>query len=253
MNQSFISSLSNSKALIGTLVTLDSSEVVEILALAGFDWLFLDMEHGNLSIASVQRLCQAIAGRCHTLVRVPENAPIWIKKVLDIGCDGIIVPHVNTAEEAMQVIQAAKYQPKGQRSVGAARAQGYGHYFSEYVQNANNETTIIIQIEDIIAVQNLDTILKVPGIDGVLIGPYDLSGSMNLLGEVTHPLVQAEINKVKLKCKETKIPFGIFVMNVEATPKEIADGCGFVAIGTDSAMVLGRAKQILETIGKSPQ
>ena len=131
MNQSFISSLSNSKALIGTLVTLDSSEVVEILALAGFDWLFLDMEHGNLSIASVQSLCQAIAGRCHTLVRVPENAPIWIKKVLDIGCDGIIVPHVNTAEEAMQVIQAAKYPPKGQRSVGAARAQGYGHYFSD--------------------------------------------------------------------------------------------------------------------------
>lgn len=242
----FLSSLQANTNLIGTLVTIPAPEVAELLALAGFDWLFLDMEHGNLSLQMVQQMCQAVAGKCHPLVRVPENDGYWIKKVLDIGSDGIIVPHVNSREEVAYVLQHAHYPPEGSRSVGSARAQGYGLHFGDYVSTANRETAIIIQIEDIKAVQNLDEILAVPGISGVLIGPYDLSGSMNLLGQVTHPAVQAEIQKIKATCKAAQMPYGIYVANAEAAQRELKDGCNFIAVGSDSGMLGSRATEVLE-------
>lgn len=244
----FLEKIHAGEAAIGTLLTIDSLEVAEILSIVGFDWLFLDMEHGNLSIPSVQQICQVVGDKCPVLVRIPENNGIWIKKVLDIGVAGIIIPHVNSKSEVMNIIKHAKYPPIGRRSVGVGRAHEYGMKFSEYVAQANDHTAIIIQIEDIAGVQNINEIFTVKGIDGVLIGPYDLSGSMNRLGEVTSPEVQAEINKIKSTCKDNNIPFGIFVMSANAVQTELASGCSFVAVGTDSAMLWGRARQVLQTI-----
>jgi 2-dehydro-3-deoxyglucarate aldolase/4-hydroxy-2-oxoheptanedioate aldolase len=248
MKTSFIEKMNAGEPAIGTLVTFENPEVAEILSLCGFDWLFLDMEHGAFSTSAVQHMLQAIKGNCSAIVRVPENSSVWIKKALDTGCDGIIVPLVNNVEEAKKAIAAAKYPPLGTRSVGIARAHGYGMSFAEYISCANENIALIVQIEHIDAVKNIDAILENEGIDGVLIGPYDLSGSMNMLGHVTSEPVQRAISQIKEKCQEKSIPVGIFVMKAEAAQKEIDDGCSFVAVGIDSSLLWNAAKNILSTI-----
>jgi len=247
MRESFNKKIRASTPAVGTLVTLAAPEVAEILSLCGFDWLFIDAEHGTFSVAAVQQMIQAIRGDCLALVRVPENSPTWIKRILDTGCDGIIVPQVNSAEEARRAVSAAKYPPHGSRGVGIARAQGYGLSFAEYVTAANDHIAVIIQIEHIDAVSNLDEILAVEGTDGVLIGPYDLSGSMNRLGEVGSEAVQEAISLIKNKCIERAVPFGIFVLNAELAQKEIASGCSFIAVGTDTVFLWSAAKDTLKT------
>jgi len=248
MKRSFKEKLYQRNPVIGTLVTLNAPEIAEILSLCKFDWLFIDMEHGTLSVSEVQHLIQAIGDHCSAIVRIPENNPVSIKKALDIGCDGIIVPLVNSAEEARRAVSAAKYPPMGTRSVGIGRAHNYGLSFAEYVASANDNVAVLIQIEHIDAVDRLNDILAVEGIDGIFIGPYDLSGSMNLLGEVNNELVQAAISTIKLKCHRKSMPVGLFVMKAEAATKEIEDGCQFIAVGIDTALLANAALQVLTTV-----
>lgn len=245
---SFTEQIKNHPPLIGTIVTLESPEVAEMLSQCGFDWLFFDMEHSTFSVSTVQHCLQAVRGDCLAIVRVPENAAVWIKRVLDIGCDGIVVPQVNNAEQAWQAVQAAKYPPLGARSVGIGRAHGYGASFDNYVAGANERVALIIQIEHIDAVKNIDAILQVPGIDGVQIGPYDLSGSMNMLGQVGSEPVQAELRTIKEKCRARNMPVSMFTLKPEAAPKEIADGCKFMLVGTDAAFLTTSAKDALKII-----
>ena len=248
---SFLPKIAGDRPAIGTLVSLESPAVAEILSLCGFDWLFLDMEHGTLSVSSMQQSIQAMREGCSSIVRVPDNNAVWIKRALDTGCDGVIVPQVNSAEEAQRAVSAAKYAPLGARSVGIARAQGYGMTFADYLASANDQIALIIQIEHINAVNNLDAILAVDGIDGVLIGPYDLSASMNMMGEVGSEPVQQAIRRIKTGCREKSVPFGIFVLNPEAAQKEIEDGCSFLAVGTDTIFLSGAAKRALDLVKKT--
>lgn len=245
MKKTFLEKIKEHPA-IGTIVTLESPEITEILSHSGFDWLFFDMEHGTVSTTSVQHLIQAMDEGCSAIIRIPENSAVFIKKALDTGCDGIIVPQVNTVEDAESAVAAAKYPPQGSRSVGIARAQGYGMRFAEYIKNANDTTSLIIQIEHKTAVENLDQILAVKGIDGVLIGPYDLSGSMNLLGQIADERVQTAIKTIKEKCKKADVPFGMFVMQAEAVKKELDDGCSFVAVGIDTVLLSNAARETLQ-------
>jgi 2-dehydro-3-deoxyglucarate aldolase/4-hydroxy-2-oxoheptanedioate aldolase len=248
VKESFIQKIRSPTPAIGTLVTLAAPEVAEILSLCGFDWLFIDAEHGAFSVAAVQHMVQATRDDCLAMVRVPENSSTWIKRMLDTGCDGLIVPQVNSAEEARRAVAAARYPPAGTRGVGVARAQGYGLSFADYVAAANDHVAVIIQIEHIDAVANLDSILAVEGIDGVLIGPYDLSGSMNRLGEVGSEPVQKAIGRIKKACIERAVPFGIFTLSAELAQKEIASGCSFIAVGTDAVFLWGAAKDALKTV-----
>jgi 2-keto-3-deoxy-L-rhamnonate aldolase RhmA len=233
---------------LGTLVTLAAPEVSEMLSLCGFDWLFIDMEHGTFSVADVQHSIQAMRGECSALVRVPENSAMWVKRVLDTGCDGVIIPLVNNAAEARAAVRAAKYPPHGIRGAGIARAHDYGMSFGDYVANANDYAAVVIQVEHIESVKHLDEILEAPGVDGVLIGPYDLSGSYGMLGQVRSEPVQSSLDTIKRKCRERGMPFGIFVVNADAAPREIADGCSFIAIGTDSVFLTGAAKDALDLV-----
>jgi 2-keto-3-deoxy-L-rhamnonate aldolase RhmA len=248
MKTSFKEKIHQPHPAIGTLVTLNAPEVAEILSLCRFDWLFIDMEHGALSVSEVQHLIQAMGDHCSAIVRIPENDPVSIKKALDIGCDGIIIPLVNSAEEAIKAVSAAKYPPMGNRSVGIGRAHNYGMSFAEYVASANDNVAVLIQVEHIEAVNNLNDILDVEGIDGVFIGPYDLSGSMNLLGEVNNELVQAAISAIKQECRRKSMPVGLFVMKAEAVSKEIEDGCQFIAVGIDTVLLANAAMQVLTTV-----
>jgi 2-keto-3-deoxy-L-rhamnonate aldolase RhmA len=236
---------SHETPLVGTLITLPCAEIADALSRLSFDWLWLDLEHGNLDFRDAQMLVQAIGERCAAIVRVPSQDEVWLKKVLDIGIDGIIVPQVKTAEEAQRIVNLCLYPPQGVRGVGIARAQGYGISFQEYVQQANDRTAIILQIEHIDAVKNIHEILAVEGVDAVLIGPYDLSGSLHKLGQVQDSEVINTIQSILHACKQHNVPAGIFC----ATPEQAAHwqkaGVNLLAIGTDITFLWRAAQQAL--------
>lgn len=203
------------------MLTIPCPEVSELLSLSGFDWLLIDM--GWFSVSETQHTIQAIQGRCAAVVRVPENTPLWIKKALDLGCDGIVIPAIQTAEAARQAIAAAKYPPEGTRSVGIARAHGYGMHFAAYMHTANSQVAIILQIEHHEAIPHLDAMLQVPHLDGVLIGscvpPEGFrSGSSGLVGD--------DLREIREACRHQEIPFGSFVMPAEEMKP--AEGSSFL-------------------------
>ncbi len=248
MITTFRDALQAGKPLIGTLLTVASPEVAEALALLGFDWIFIDLEHGSLSIKDAQTAIQAVANRCHTLVRVPDGTPENIKRILDTGCSGVIVPMVSSESYAREIVALAKYHPMGERSVGLGRAQGYGLRFSEYLSSANDQTAVVVQIEHRDAVSCVDQIAAVPGIDALFVGPYDLSNSMGLVGQVGHTEVVAAIDKIRVACARTNSAMGIFCSNADQARKEIKAGVRMVAVGTDIMHMANSARSTLESL-----
>ena len=248
MDQTFKPRLLRGDRLIGSVVTLPSPSVVEMLADVGFDWVFIDMEHGPLDLLVTQGILQATGTSCAGVVRVPGNDVVWIKRVLDLGCDGIIVPQVNTAAEAEYAVAAARYPPAGVRGVGAGRAQRYGRGIAEYVETATERIAVIVQVETVTAVKNVRDITAVPGLDGILIGPSDLSASMGLIGQVTHPSVVESIATVKSVCKERGTSLGIFAATAERAQDYLDQGFTLVAVGVDTLLLLGAAQQTLERL-----
>ena len=246
MKPSFVEKLRGTRPLLGTIVSVPAPELSELLSLVGFDWFFIDMEHGAVSISEAQRMLQAVKGDCNAIIRVAHNSPILIKQALDIGADGIIVPLVNSADEARQAVESAYYPPRGKRSVGIARAHAYGLHFMDYIQQANQSIALIIQIEHQNAVKNLDEILTVDGIDGIFIGPYDLSGSMNRLGDVFSAAVQEAIEEVKVKCAQQGMPVGLFMQSSTGIEAELSSGTKFLAVGTDTFFVWTGAQKVIE-------
>jgi 2-dehydro-3-deoxyglucarate aldolase/4-hydroxy-2-oxoheptanedioate aldolase len=236
------------RPLTGTLLSISAPQVAEIISDSGFDWVLIDMEHSSLSLESVQNALQIMGEKILKIVRVPGNDEIWIKRILDTGCDGILVPMVNTAAEALKVVRSSKYPVEGRRSVGLSRAHKYGAGFREYVENANRDLVIMIQIEHKEAVNNIDEILGVHGIDSVFIGPYDLSASMGLTGQLTHPEVKATIDLIKDKCRKAGMPYGIFGMTAGGMVSELKEGCTFLLCGVDSAILLNSYNDMLKVL-----
>jgi 2-keto-3-deoxy-L-rhamnonate aldolase RhmA len=235
------------KPLIGILQTLNSTEVTEILKAAGFDWLFIDLEHSTLDVQSAQRILQAAGPDFPCMVRAPSHDEVWIKKILDTGPAGIIIPQVKSAEEARRIVQFCKYPPDGCRSVGLSRAHGYGMSFADYVANANKNIAVIMQIEHIEGVKNIEAIVTVPGIDALFVGPYDLSGSMGKIGQVKDPGVQQQIDRVRQVCGDAGMATGIFTANPEDVKTFIHHGFTIIAAGIDVMIVAQAMKQVLET------
>ena len=157
MTKDFRARLKRREKLLGTMVTLPCAATAEILADMGFDWLFIDGEHGPLETRELTAILQTVGDRAACLVRVPEAGEVPIKKVLDLGAHGIIVPQVNTAEQAAEVVRFARYAPEGTRGVGLARAQGYGQHFREYLESANREIAVVVQAEHRDAVENIES------------------------------------------------------------------------------------------------
>lgn len=248
VNTTFRKRLRQKKLLIGTLQTLPSPEVAEILIETGFDWIFIDAEHAPYASGDVQRILQAAEGKCPCVVRVPLKDEIWIKRVLDAGPAGIIVPHVNSAREAEEIIQMCMYPPQGRRSVGISRAQGYGMKFQDYVKNANQHMAVILQIEHTDAVRNIESIVGVPGVSAVFVGPYDLSGSLGLLGNVSDSEVKKSIEKVREACERAGLAAGIFGVDAEAVKPYIESGYTLIAVGTDSLFLGKEARQTLRAL-----
>ena len=219
-----------------------------MIAKCGFDWLFMDGEHSPLSTLDWQRMLQAVGGRSAGIIRVPEKSEAAIKKMLDIGADGIIAPQVNSADEARQVVEWCKYPPRGVRGVGLARAQGYGLDFASYVESANHDIAVIIQAEHIDAVNNIEDIAKVEGIDAIFIGPYDLSASMNKMGVIDDVEVVAAIDLVTQACQRNNIALGYFGVDAESVKPYIDKGYKLICTGVDAGFVTQGAQQVLQQL-----
>jgi 2-dehydro-3-deoxyglucarate aldolase/4-hydroxy-2-oxoheptanedioate aldolase len=231
--------------LIGPLLTLASPQVAELFALAGCDWVWIDLEHTPLSFEQAQQLIQAVGERCGTVVRVPWNDPVHIKQALDLGCDGIVVPQVRSAEEARQAVAAAKYPPAGVRSVGIARAQQYGMTLQDYVLTANERVAILLQIEHIDAVPHMADILAVPGVDAIIVGPYDLSASMGKPGRIGDADVATVVAGIAQACNEQKVAWGAFAPDAASAKTQMARGATLLAVGTDTMYLWKGAKAAL--------
>lgn len=234
---------------IGSWMSMGHVSIAEILASAGFDWVVVETEHTAIDVSEVLRLLIAIEGRgAVPLVRLAWNDPIQAKVVMDSGAAGVIVPMINSKEEAELAVKSVKYPPEGFRGVGLARAQGYGVNFDEYIECANRDGLLMLQIEHIDAVNKIDEILSVPGIDGTYIGPYDLSCSMGLPGQLSHPDVEAAKQKVLVATRERGLAPGIHLVHPEMAKDELGRhvelGYRFIAMGTDILFLGDSAREM---------
>ena len=247
-------SLKNQQLSIGSWITLAHPAIAEIMAKAGFEWLAVDMEHSVITIREAEELIRII-DLCGVipLVRLTSNDPDQIKRVMDAGSHGIIVPMVNNAEQATAAVQAVKYPPDGNRGIGLARAQGYGTKFNSYLEWQRNESVVIVQIEHIAAVNDIESILSVDGVNGYILGPYDLSGSMGIPGQFEHPDFLAAMNQVKNAASKIKIPGGIHI--IEPDPRElnmrINEGFKFIAYSLDVRMLDAASRKGLKEAGRT--
>lgn len=251
MNRTLKDRLRSGNVLFGPMLTLPCADVADVMSRAGFDWLWIEMEHATLGLERVQQMLQAAGGRVPCIVRSPWNDHVWLKRILDTGCDGVVIPQIRSAEEAAAAVSACKYSPDGHRSVGIGRAQAFGLEFKEYVARANDELTIILQAEHVDAVNRIDSILEVPGFDAIMIGPYDLSASMGMIGQVDSPEVLSAIARIKEACKARRMPVGIFAPDVSAARRQVADGCTLLLVGVDAMMLGEVAKGFLHELRKT--
>lgn len=227
-------------AQIGLWLGLANSYTAELLAGAGFDWLLIDAEHAPSDLQTILGQLQAIAPYpSHPIVRPPWPDAVRIKQILDLGAQTILAPMVETGEQAAEVVSATRYPPQGIRGVGSALARASGfNRMPEYLQTANDEICVLIQIETPKGVENLDDILATEGVDGVFIGPSDLSASMGHIGNPGHPDVQKVIEESIAKIVAAGKAPGILIADQTLAQRYIELGALFVGVGTDTGLLM---------------
>ena len=232
--------LKENKPSLGGWVMTSSITCAEIMAQAGYDWVCVDAEHSPVNYETVQNMFIVIERHgAEPFVRIPENDEVVFKKYLDMGAKGIIVPMVNSAEEVEKAIAYANYSPQGIRSFALPRANGYGAFAEEYFQSANDNLFLGIMIEHIDALKNLDEIFSNKRIDAVFVGPYDLSGSMDIPGQFDNMKFKQALNLIRSKAQKHGVTMGIHDIypTVEKIQKYINDGYRFIACGIDTLYV----------------
>lgn len=246
---SFATKIQNSsRAQVGVWVCSGSATVAEICAGSGVDWLLIDAEHTANDLQSILVQLQAVHGYPATpVVRPPHSDPNLIKQYLDLGVQNLILPMVNTAEEAARHVKAIHYPPHGIRGVGSALARASRwNRIENYLQEANDYISLFVQIETSEAVKNLDAILAVPGIDGIFIGPSDLAASMGLLGQQDHPDVVATVEATIKTAKTKGIFVGVNAFAPATADRYIAAGANFILAGADVAMLARATESIAD-------
>lgn len=238
--KSFKERIADRELLLGSWITLAHPAIAEIMARAGFGWLTVDLEHSVITIREAEELIRVI-DLCGSvpLVRLSANDAVQIKRVMDAGAHGVIVPMVNSAEEARKAIEAVRYPPQGKRGVGLARAQGYGSSFDEYRRWVNQESVVIVQVEHIMAVENLDDILAVEGVDGFVVGPYDLSASLGIPGQFDNELMISAMKKIHSSMESSSKIAGYHVVesDTDQLKQRITEGYRFLACSVDFRML----------------
>jgi len=245
--------LAERRLSIGSWLQSSSPVMAEIMARAGFSWLASDCEHGDADLLSFANQARAVSGYpCVPLVRVAENSTIQIRRALDLGAGGVIVPLVNSPEEARKAVAAAKYPPQGVRGFAFIRANAWGQDIDAYSAEANEKTAVLVMIETKEAVGRIDEILAVNGVDGVVIGPYDMSGSYGVPGQTSHPLVAEACRKVSEACAKAGKSAGLHIVIPDKgkIEKAIAEGFSFLALGMDTVFAASGAAEALSSVPK---
>lgn len=228
--------LRNKEQSIGSWITIPNQSVIDILAEAGFEWLTVDMEHTSIDYNELQILIGFIqAHGMAALVRVSKNEEVSIKRALDAGADGIIVPMVKNKKDMEMAVDFAKYPPIGKRGVGLNRAQRFGYGFEEYKSWVQEDLVIIAQIEHIDAISNLEEIASNEHLDGMIVGPYDLSGSLGIPGQYDKPIVIEALEKLENFCEKNNKSLGFHVIDpdMEKVKTKFDEGYNFIAFSTD--------------------
>ena len=227
---------------MGSWINTRSTVVAELMAASGFDFLVVDAEHSAVDVPQAQDLFQAIAAsnpECAALVRLPGNGYSTIKRFMDAGAMGVIAPLINTPEQAEEVVSAVKYPPLGKRGLGYGRSAMYGIEIENEIANANDQSFVCIQIEHIEGVKNIRELLEVEGVDAVLIGPYDLSASMGIPGDLEHPELAAAQQQILAACRESGVVAGIHVVkpDVQQLLQRYREGYRFLPYSLDISML----------------
>ena len=225
---------------IGSWIQLGHPAVAEIMASAGFDWLAVDLEHSTITLREAEDLIRVIDLKgVVPLVRLASNNAEQIKRIMDAGAHGVIVPMVNSRDEAQAAVRAVKYPPQGERSIGLARAQGYGVDFARYFEWQRDQSLVVVQIEHIDAVDNLESILTVPGVDAYIVGPYDLSGSIGVPGEFQASQFIEAMAQIRSVSEKLRVPGGVHIVepDPQALKQCIDEGNRFIAYGVDTRML----------------
>jgi 4-hydroxy-2-oxoheptanedioate aldolase len=238
---------------VGTWLTLPDPVAARLMARVGFDWLTVEMEHAPINLETAVQSLALIAGEgVAPLVRVPWNTGENIKRVLDNGAWGIVVPMVNSRAEAEAVVDAARYQPRGNRSVGGQlHAASFDTDPATYYQRANDEILVVLMMEHVRAIEAADEICRVPGVDAVFIGPNDLCNSMGKAPVFESPdqdFVEA-VQHVLATAKKHGVAPGLHVVDAAAAQRRIKEGFQFIAITSEAGMMLGKAREIANTLG----
>ena len=241
------------EASVGTWLSLGSITAARFMARAGFAWLTVDIEHSLVDWETATHMFASIADAgCTALARVPANRHDHIKRVLDNGAHGIVVPMVNSRAEAEAAISAALYPPTGTRSVGGSvHALNFGGTANDYYTRANDELLLVLQCEHIKAVEDADSIFSVPGIDAIFVGPNDLAASMRSK-EGRPPSAEATAQAMKhilATCRKYKVPAGLHCGSGEEARHRIEEGWQFIAIGSELRMMLDGASNVLQRLG----
>lgn len=231
----------------GAWLHLCSGISAEIMSRAGFDWLLIDMEHGHGDLQTLLAQLQAIEGsEAIPLVRVQWNDPAVIKRVLDLGAYGVMVPWIGGRAEAEAAVRACKYPPQGIRGIaGSHRAGGYGRHAAEYWQRANEEILVVIQVETRSAVEDIDAIVRVPGVDVIFIGPADLSTALGHRGDPAHPEVQQAIGRVEAAARGAGLALGNITRSWEQARELYRKGYGFLTLCSDTSLVVQGSTEVM--------
>ena len=249
----FKRAITEGRMQLGAWLVSGAPSTAEALGCAGFDFLVVDMEHTPVDTPEMIEILRTIAGTpAQAMVRLVWNDPVWLKRVLDGGAQTVLLPFVQTAEEAQRAVAATRYPPDGIRGVaGNHRGSRFGTV-PDYLKNAASELCVMVQIETVKGFDNLAAIAAVPGVDSIFIGPSDLAASMGLLGDVGNPAVQEKLKSAAKQLRRLRKPCGILGMNPEMTAQFIGYGYDWVAIGSDMAFMVGRAQEVLGKARAAP-
>ncbi|HHV63143.1 MAG TPA: HpcH/HpaI aldolase/citrate lyase family protein [Firmicutes bacterium] len=243
------------ETVYGPFLKCSAPQLVEVMGNAGFDFVLIDMEHGPHTTETVEGLIRAATvANFDAIIRVPENRENAILKALDGGAHGILVPHVSGPEEARQVVAAAKFAPEGERGMDIyARSSGFGEIpKGDYLRQANETTLVAIQIEGAEGVRNLGDILDVSGIDVIFVGPYDLSQSLGIPGQIDHPELVAKVKEIVGLARGAGKAVGIYVDTPEAARRWRALGVRFIAISVDVAIFDQACRRMVADLKEGP-
>lgn len=253
MENRFKTSLRGGSVPLGTWLMSGAPSTAEALGFCGFDFLVLDMEHVPIGVPEAVNLLRAIAGTpAQAVVRLPWNDPIIVKRMLDAGAQTLMFPFIQTAEEAHQAVAATRYPPQGTRGIAAVhRASRYGRD-TDYLQHANDQVCVILQLETRAAIAGMANIADVAGVDALFVGPGDLAGDMGHIGAVSHPDVQAALREAAGAARALGMPVGIVGPTVGMVRDFTEWGYGFTAIASDLGMMIFRANELLSGLRGQP-